>query len=373
MLRQALPAALFAVHAIGQCTIGAPGIALSPTPVDSWSTIQPIGFAFPFCGATYTGMYVSDHGMIALTNGGTPGSPPSGSYTYNPSGANFILHGPKIYAYWSDHQVNTPGSIRVANTSGTHCTVTWLDANTFGQTPKFTFQATLYPDGRIVLCLDNRVNNNGSTFTSAAPNHLAAIVGVMPGAPVVLPPMVDISTSPVTPDNTMWEMWVTSAPGVPNPLFDVANSTITLIPTNPGWIVTCDVLACASNSTFGAGCHGLSVASNSPVIGGTWTITTSGIDPISPLALTFFGAMQQTPALPMTLIGFNAPGCDVNIAGLIASASGPNVGGTATLNAPVPLNATLKNADLYMQSAALTLANPASLATSNGAKAVVGW
>jgi len=73
MIRSTLSAALLlASGAIAQCTIGAPGTQVLPTVFDNWYPIRPIGFTFPFCGATYTDMYVSDHGMIAFSNGGVP-------------------------------------------------------------------------------------------------------------------------------------------------------------------------------------------------------------------------------------------------------------------------------------------------------------
>jgi len=145
-----------------------------------------------------------------------------------------------------------------------------------------------------------------------------------------------------------------------------------LIPISPGWLVVFEALACASNSTFGTGCNGLTLASNNPVLGGMWTITTSGIDAISPLAITVFAASPQSP-VPLPVLGFDAPGCFVNVTGLLADASGPNVGGSTVLSAPIPLNASLKNASVVMQSVALSPANPAGLATSNGAGVVVGW
>jgi len=371
MLRSTLSAALLlASGAIAQCTIGTTGSLVTPSPVDGWTTIRPIGFAFPFAGTTYTDLYITDHSMLSLSNAGTPAAPPAGAWVWNPTTANFTGGYPLIAPYWSDHtDGGAIGSIHIDNTSGTHCTVTWLNMQTyFALTPAFTVQVTLYPDGRIVMCLDNRVSNNGSTFGA-----LNAIIGVADGVGP-LPAASDISASPISAVNTLWEEWVTTAANTPNPNFDAENSTITLIPTNPGWICLFDTLACASNATYGAGCHGLGVSSNNPRIGTNWVITTTGINLASPVAVTFFGLSRQVPAIPLPFLGVNAPGCDVNIAGLIADVSAVNVGGTSALTIGIPNRATLKDASLTFQSGAFAPgANPENLAVSNGGEAVVGW
>jgi len=291
---------LFAAHAAAQCTILAPGTQVLPTPVDSWSTIQPIGFSFPFCGTNYTGLYVTDHGVIALTNNGTPAVPTGGSFVWNPSSASLITSSPMVAPYWSDHTPGVAGQVWIDNTSGSRCTVTWLNMETFGSisplTP-FTMQATLYPSGQITLCLDNRVVNSGSTFGA-----LNAIMAVTSGTGGTLGPAIDISTSPVTANNVAFEEWVTTAPNTANPNFDVGNKTITLIPTNPGWVFVTDALACAATTSFGSGCDNLSLSSSPPILGANWTLTTTGVAPVSPIAITFFGT-GPLPGVPLPTIG----------------------------------------------------------------------
>ena len=63
---------------IAQCVLPAPGTEIMPKPIDNWSLAQPIGFAFPFAGGTYTDVYISDHGLVALNNAGAPAAPPAG-------------------------------------------------------------------------------------------------------------------------------------------------------------------------------------------------------------------------------------------------------------------------------------------------------
>lgn len=359
---------LLASSAIAQCTITAPGTQITPTPFDAWTAIQPIGFSFPFCGANYTGLYVTDHGVIALTNAGTPPVPLGGSFVWDPFTTSLVANSPMITPYWSDHTPGAAGTIWI-NSASTHCTVTWVNMQTFSnQTPAFTIQATLYPTGQIVFCLDNRVNNSGSTFGA-----LNAIMAVSPGVGGTLGTGLDISSSPVTTNNVAFEEWVTTGASTPNPLFDVANSTITLIPTNPGWVILKDSLACASNHVYGAGCDNLSLSASLPILGTNWTLTTTGIQPVSPIAITFFGTSEVNPGLPLIAIGIPAPGCSVFVNGIITNLSAPNVGGTANLPIALPLLATLKNASLTVQSLGLTLNNPSALATSNGVTGDLGF
>jgi hypothetical protein len=369
MTRLSLSAAFFlASSAIAQCTITGPGTQVTPTPFDSWTTIQPIGFTFPFCGASYTGLFVTDHGIIALTNGGTPAVPLGGSFVWNPSAANLVANSPMIAPYWSDHTPGSAGIIKV-DSSATRCTVTWLNMQTYlNQTPPFTLQVTLYPSGQMVFCIDNRVNNSGSTFGA-----LNAIMAVSPGVGGTLGAPVDISSSPVTPNDVAFEEWVTTAASTPNPLFDVANSTITWIPTNPGWVVIKDVLACAANNVFGAGCDGLALSASLPILGASWTLTATGVAPVSPIAIFFFGVGELNPGVPLPAIGIQAPGCSAYVNGLITSLSAPSIGGTAALPIPLPLDAALKNASLTVQALGLTLSNPSSLATSNGLTGDLGY
>lgn len=381
MLRSTLSAALLlSSGAIAQCTIGGPG-ALVPIPTDAWTAIQPIGFVFPFGGSTYTGFYITDHGMIALSNGGTPAAPPINNWVYEPMVSKLTAGYPLISPNWIDswpttNHVPTDATLRVDNTSGTHCTITFVDHDEYlvgnPATPlPGTTQVTLYPNGQIVMCIDNRVDNSGSIW--ASPEALRAILALTPGTGV-LPAPTDISAGGVCLTDICFESWNTTAPNTPNPLYDVKNSTITFTPINPGWVVTFAPLACASNATYGAGCHSLGVSSNDPRIGTNWLITTTGISPFSPVAVTFFGLSRQVPAIPLLALGVNAPGCDVNIAGLLTDVSAVNVGGTSVLTIPIPNRATLKDASLTFQSGAFAPgANPENIAVSNGGEATVGW
>jgi len=73
-------------------------------------------------------------------------------------------------------------------------------------------------------------------------------------------------------------------------------------------------------------------------------------------------------------VNIQAPGCDINIAGLLTDVSAVNAGGTSVLTIPIPNRASLKDASLTFQSGAFAPgANPENLAVSNGGEGVVGW
>ena len=64
----------------------------------------------------------------------------------------------------------------------------------------------------------------------------------------------------------------------------------------------------------------LALDSSFPVLGSTWDLTTSNIDPVSPLAITFLG--DAGPAVPFLAIGLNAPGCGIHLSTTLGSLTG---------------------------------------------------
>jgi hypothetical protein len=125
--------------------------------------------------------------------------------------------------------------------------------------------------------------------------------------------------------------------------------------------------SCPSKDVYGAGCgptYPLALDSTLATIGGTWALTTFNIEPVSPIAITFFG--DRGPGVPLVVIGLNAPGCDVHLASVVGSLTGSNTGGSATVTVPMALDPSLAGATLSAQSLCLTLANPAGVLVSNG-------
>ena len=206
--------------------------------------IQPIGFAFPLGGATYTDIHVSDHCCTFLSNAGVPIPPASGSaILYTPTTAQLVAGSPTVCPLWADIIADV-GQVFL-NSSATRCTVTWQDVHNFGiATPLFTLQMQLLPTGECYFFYGPGVTNN-STFGGASQ---VGIAGVSPGGGVLLPAPSDLSAGGVTVDNTIFEQWTT-----PN-TFDMAGTGLHLIRTNPGWVFTPPGGNCASAANYGQGC-----------------------------------------------------------------------------------------------------------------------
>ena len=116
----------------------------------------------------------------------------------------------------------------------------------------------------------------------------------------------------------------------------------------------------------------LTLASNRPVLGTNWDLTTSSIDAASPIAITFLGN-GQGPGLPFSAIGLNAPGCSIWINTILGSLTGVATSGSATVSLPIPTNPALAGAILTGQSICLTLQNQANLLGSNGIEGTLGF
>ncbi|MFK7740919.1 MAG: hypothetical protein AB8H80_11410 [Planctomycetota bacterium] len=116
----------------------------------------------------------------------------------------------------------------------------------------------------------------------------------------------------------------------------------------------------------------LALASDRPRLGNTWNLTTREIDPVSPLAVTYFGV--RGPAVPLISLGLNAPGCDAHLSTLLGNAGAAvGVSGSATIAVPVPVNAALIGSKLASQSVCLSTQNAANLRTSNGLEGTLGF
>lgn len=120
------------------------------------------------------------------------------------------------------------------------------------------------------------------------------------------------------------------------------------------------------------GSTSLSLSSNAPVLGASWSLTSAGVDPISPIAIVFFGTAGSNPGVPLPLIGIPAPGCSAYLANVLSSLSAANVGGSSNVQLPVPNNQALSGVSLFAQSLSLTLSNPSNLLTSNGVEGLLG-
>jgi hypothetical protein len=123
---------------------------------------------------------------------------------------------------------------------------------------------------------------------------------------------------------------------------------------------------------YGAGCGGaapLALAAPAPVIGASWSLTTTNVDPVSPLSFTFFGHTQT--AQPLAFLG--APGCFANTDAVLGALTAPVAGGTSTLAIAVPNDPALRGFVLTSQSVCLTNGNAFGLYSSNGVASLFGF
>ena len=223
----------------------APGVLLGSAQ-DVVFPMQPIGFAFPLAGATYTDIHVSDHGLVFLSNGGVPAPPASGSpRLYTPSTATLTIGAPTICALWSDTIGTAPGAVHL-DSSPAGCTVTWHNVQSYGlPTPRFSMQMKLLPSGAVEFAWSASATND-SVFGGASQ---AGLVGITPGGGAPLPAGLDLSAGGATTANTCFQLFPT-ANG-----FDMQNVGLLLVPTSPGWIaVPLGSAVCAAARDYGRGC-----------------------------------------------------------------------------------------------------------------------
>jgi hypothetical protein len=212
---------------------------------DTMFPMQPIGFTFPFAGATYTDVHITCNGYFFLSNSGVPAVPP-GNGDYSSTPGELVAGGPRVCALWNDLNI-LPANNAGVYIDGTpsRCTITWDNAVNFELTTRFLVQVQLFPSGEIrFFWSEGASNNSGYNFFAGS-----GIVGVSPGQNALLPPQSDLSTSGATPSDTLFEQWTLQG------TFDLPLRTMQLIPTNPGWVwVTSPWTGCASARDFGLGC-----------------------------------------------------------------------------------------------------------------------
>lgn len=205
-----------------------------------------IGFAFPIGANTYTDIHVTDHGHVFLSNANVPPAPASGDAAlWTPSTANLVAGSPKVCALWSD--IIAPIGEVFVFSSPAKCVVTWQNVHTFGNaTSLFDMQLTLFPNGDVRFFYGPGATND-STWGGVSDN---GIVGVSPGGGASIPPSSDLSTGPVTTNDTTYELFATAQ------TFDMADSALLLAATAPGYatVPLGPPSQCASAFNYGEGC-----------------------------------------------------------------------------------------------------------------------
>jgi hypothetical protein len=240
-----LPAALtmLASPMLAQCfepNFGAPAAAPSALTGDVVLPIQPIGFAFPLAGTSYTDLHVCDKGYVWLSNAGVP---VPGGADYSATAAELASGSPRIAPLWSDFQVvGANGGMIHVDSTASRCTVTWQNVQCYGATcAPFTMQLQLLPTGEVFFFFDDDATNN-----STSPAWQVGVAGISPGG-ASLGALSDLRPGGVTVDGLVVEEW-TAPQG-----FDLAGGGVGFVPTAPGW-VWYEVTGCAEVEEYGEGC-----------------------------------------------------------------------------------------------------------------------
>jgi len=208
--------------------------------------IQPIGFAFPFAGTTYTNVHVSTNGFVYLSNTAVPAP---GAADATPTTAEFVAGSPRIAAFWNDLDIRADNGAGVfLDSSAAGCTITWKNAQNYAtntkSTPVFDVQLQLLPNGDVRVYYGGTVTNK-SSFAGGE----VAIVGATPGAAAPLPTAVDYLVAGATVDNTVFETWATAN------TFDLQGRELMLVATAPGYAyVAANQTGCATSVDYGIGC-----------------------------------------------------------------------------------------------------------------------
>ena len=245
-LAVSLSLSLAAIAAAQNCPSNTLGTSLGVGD-DTLFPIQPIGFAFPFAGATYTNVHVSTNGFVYLSNTGVPAPGPADA---SPTVAEFVAGSPRIAAFWNDLNIlagNGAGVFLTSSAAG--CTITWKNAQNYAglnvlSTPVFDVQLQLLPNGDVRVYYGSGVTNRSTLATGQI-----AIVGATPGAAAPLPAAVDYLVAGATVDNTVFETWATAD------TFDLQARELTLVATTPGYAyVAANQTNCAGSVDYGVGC-----------------------------------------------------------------------------------------------------------------------
>lgn len=129
---------------------------------------------------------------------------------------------------------------------------------------------------------------------------------------------------------------------------------------------------CAARVVYGTGCDSppLTLDSNLPRVGTTFTLTATNVHASSPVGLMFFGDQQVSP--PIDLGSLGAPGCSAHTNANLASFTFPVTSGSGSVSLTLPANPALVGVSLTSQAAAFTPAFALGLSTSNGVAWTVG-
>ncbi|MFT4843295.1 MAG: hypothetical protein ACJA0V_003276 [Planctomycetota bacterium] len=124
---------------------------------------------------------------------------------------------------------------------------------------------------------------------------------------------------------------------------------------------------------YGIGCPGgtpLVLTSDTPELGGTWTLQGSGLEPVSPFALFWFGNLQINPGVDLGFAG--APGCFGYTNGNLGIYTGTLTAGVSNTPIGIPSALPLYGTEIFVQMSGFTNSNALGVTTSNGMAGRIG-
>jgi len=220
--------------------------------------LAPLGFNFPMGGnaASYSHISISDNGIAYLTTGGASNGATGAGNGYQDT-AYFVgaagddpRIAPLFMDLWADPNYN--GKVWINDTIPGKFVITWENmvewwATTQGGTvPVFTFQAQLSVSGEVTFYYGSNVAG------TVNPGQPMVRSGVSEGNGIADPGAVDFSTSPMGLTNCMYEEFPTGGG------FDLADQSVQLIHTFPGYISVVGSCEPAVNVNYGVGCYDIS-------------------------------------------------------------------------------------------------------------------
>jgi hypothetical protein len=287
----------------------------------------PFPFSFPGAAAPVTVLHACVNGFVHLG----PTTLTTGDFT--PTAAEMHNLQPRLFALWGDWQAATNVTTNAASgvyfdvdPSGTTVYFTWLDvADRRGQVPTA---------GATTVNFQMAIHNSG-VVEYRYRNHTAAATGV----------------------------------GVVMVGFSKGNLNVTGGPTSVD-TGSRDLSATMPFVTTGPDKRGLALDSNSPRLGQNWTMTTTNVEAVSPIAITFLGVGGIPGGLDLGFLG--APGCNAYLTSILGDLTGLVTNGTASVSLPIPNSSSLWGAVVTAQSVCLTLQNSLNLLTSNAVDGTIG-
>ena len=290
-------------------TPSATAINIAPLMLDGEQVVT-LTSAMPVAGGTTTTLNVTTKGQIQVA------ATTQGFVDYTPTVAELLNDARTTFALWHDYDQTSVGSglILFEEVAGV-AYVTWNGVNSYFTSLPNTFQFQL----------------------DVASGNVTLVIGTMSGFASVDPGILGYSVGGVSP--------------------------------NPG---ATDFSAMSAATISDVGLAGLDLSANSsPSIGNAgFTLITSNVPPVVPLALQFFGSAVVNPGLDLTFLGM--PGCYAYTNADLGSFAFPVVAGQGLFNFGIPNNPALIGASLSTQSVAFTLLTPFNLASSNGLEMVLG-